>query len=180
MESRTLRASMAQLDGTSAGAGTAAHPHPHPNSPRMPRGGGEVPFGWLFKRKAILAAWAVLVLGLLLPSRGFPVETCLLYRTTKCPCPACGMTRSVSSFLHGDWMLSWKYHPLGGVFAAGCALMASAALWPRRWRAGLQEHMRRHQRFTIVFVGGFLTVWVVYGLARLALAAGGWYHFPLG
>jgi len=168
---------MAEIE--TAFVGTAAHPHPHPNPPGMPRGSDDVPFGWLFERKAIITAWVVLGLGLLLPSRGILFSTCLLYRTTGCPCPACGMTRSVSSLLHGDWVLSWGYHPLGWVFTAGCVVMASAALWPRRWRAALHEWMRRHRRFTLGFVGGLLMLWVVYGLVRLFLAAGGWYHFPV-
>ncbi len=29
-----------------------------------------------------------------------------------CECPACGMTRAMSSFMHGNFELAWDYNPL--------------------------------------------------------------------
>ncbi len=56
-------------------------------------------------------------LGLLflsvMPSNGFGISACLFKSIFDIPCPACGLTRSMSSFLNFDLTLSLIYHPLG-------------------------------------------------------------------
>jgi uncharacterized protein DUF2752 len=59
------------------------------------------------------------ILGLLflflMPSIGFKFSTCLFYSIFDIPCPACGLTRSMSSILNFDFSLSLFYHPLGSI-----------------------------------------------------------------
>lgn len=57
---------------------------------------------------------AILALALL-PSDGLGVSTCLFHHLFKLPCPACGLTRSMSSILNLEWTKSFFYHPLGGI-----------------------------------------------------------------
>ena len=63
----------------------------------------------------VISGLALLLL-FLMPSDGLPIEICLSKIVTSVPCPACGMTRSLSSFLHLEWWKSLSYHPLG-IFA---------------------------------------------------------------
>lgn len=37
---------------------------------------------------------------------------CLIKALTGRPCPGCGMTRAVSSVLHGDFKKAWRYNKL--------------------------------------------------------------------
>ena len=66
----------------------------------------------------ILALLSVFVLALF-PSEGFDVILCPMQNIFGLPCPACGITRSMSSLLSLDIWHSFRYHPLGIiVFAA--------------------------------------------------------------
>lgn len=60
---------------------------------------------------------AVLVLGILvlLPSDGLGILLCPFNLLFDLPCPACGLTRSMSSLLHLQFAKSLFFHPLGGV-----------------------------------------------------------------
>jgi len=65
----------------------------------------------------ILAMLSVLVLALI-PSEGFNVILCPMQNIFGLPCPACGITRSMSSLLNLDILHSFQYHPLGIVVLA--------------------------------------------------------------
>jgi hypothetical protein len=65
----------------------------------------------------ILALLSVLVLALI-PSEGFNVILCPMQNIFGLPCPACGITRSMSSLLNLDIWHSFKYHPLGIIVLA--------------------------------------------------------------
>lgn len=65
----------------------------------------------------ILALMSVLVLALI-PSEGFNVILCPMQNIFGLPCPACGITRSMSSLLNLDVLHSFQYHPLGIIVLA--------------------------------------------------------------
>ena len=45
---------------------------------------------------------------------GIPLpEMCIFHNLTGVPCPGCGLSRSIISALHGDFLLSMNYHRLG-------------------------------------------------------------------
>jgi hypothetical protein len=44
---------------------------------------------------------------------GLTAEVCLIKHTTNIPCPSCGSTRSILALLHGDFMDSLFWNPLG-------------------------------------------------------------------
>jgi len=57
---------------------------------------------------------------------------CLFFQVTGHPCPACGLTSSVISTMHGRWDLALGYHPAGIVIAIAFLLGfagAVAKLW---------------------------------------------------
>lgn len=45
---------------------------------------------------------------------------CLMHTMTGLYCPGCGGTRAVSFLLHGDFLLSFRYHPLVPYVAVIC------------------------------------------------------------
>jgi len=70
--------------------------------------------GWPWWSIVLPALW--LALGgvtLVLSARtGRPVRLCLLKRFTGYPCPTCGFTRGVLSFLQGHLLQGWLCNPL--------------------------------------------------------------------
>ena len=73
----------------------------------------------IFKKQyiRILALLSVLVLALI-PSEGFNFTLCPMQNIFGLPCPACGITRSMSSLLSLDILHSFQYHPLGIIVLA--------------------------------------------------------------
>ncbi len=74
----------------------------------------------IFQKQYIrfLALLSVLVL-VIIPSEGIKFILCPMQNIFGLPCPACGITRSMSSLLSLDIWHSFRYHPLGIiVFAA--------------------------------------------------------------
>jgi len=79
-----------------------------------------------------LPCFGVLVVGFLLQPRKSGYGTHMQLGMTSCgfkartgyPCPACGLTTSVSAMTHGHIAQAWEAHPFGVVFAL--ALLAAA------------------------------------------------------
>lgn len=69
----------------------------------------------LKKERFRVTALLILVVLALLPSDGLGFSACLFNRIFGIPCPACGLTRSLSSLLNFEWSKSIAYHPLGGL-----------------------------------------------------------------
>ena len=80
------------------------------------------------------------------------------------PCPGCGLTTSWTAFLHGDFGLAFRAHPLGPFLYLGYTAFAlgTFALFVkrRRWREG---------RWTTPAFGLLFAVFVGFGLVRMAL-----------
>jgi hypothetical protein len=57
---------------------------------------------------------AILII-VMMPSDGLGFSVCLFQYLFDFPCPACGLTRSMTSILHFEWVKSFLYHPLGGI-----------------------------------------------------------------
>lgn len=107
-----------------------------------------------------LPAFAALVIIVLLPSEGMGVLLCPFSFLFDLPCPACGLTRSMSSLLHLELGKSFFFHPLGGLVV----LLLVTCLFTNRpdrlvWRVHLSERFQIPV-FTlrnVVFL--FLAVW---------------------
>ncbi len=112
---------------------------------------------WL-RVAALLLAAAALGLLWLLPLDQWP-SLCTTRRIAGIPCPACGMARSLHALLHADVRESFRYHPLGPVFAAAALwFVANAAVKPRTGRA-----LPSAAGWTALAAGGVLliAVWLV-------------------
>jgi len=54
---------------------------------------------------------------------------CPFWSITGLPCPVCGITRSSVLMLHGDFIGSFRIHPLGPLLVIGLALIVPGSLW---------------------------------------------------
>jgi len=112
------------------------------------------------RRLAALAILGAFLLPASLTEHG-PV-LCPVRAATGFPCPACGLTRSWRSALHGDPKASLRFHPLGMV-----ALLGAAA-----YAARLDERIDPAIRARAAAAGPILVaVWLGTWLVRLARTA---------
>jgi hypothetical protein len=74
-----------------------------PRRPNWPWWAIAIPVLWLAIGGALL---------LLAPDTGQAVPFCLFKRLTGTPCPTCGFTRGMLSFLHGHPVQAWLCNPL--------------------------------------------------------------------
>jgi hypothetical protein len=89
---------------------------------------------------------------------------CSLYFFTQRPCPSCGLTTSISAWLHGDWRLGWRANPFGIVvllIAMGVGLNSLMVLLFKR---GLRLHPLIINWGLILLILG----WLVHGILRFA------------
>jgi hypothetical protein len=93
-----------------------------------------------------------------------PLPPCLFRLATGVPCAGCGMTRSVAALLHGDLVLSFRYHPLGPVLLLGALGCLVAPLLPT-------DRVRLPNQRTIALTAFVLLVGV--WLARIVLFLAG-------
>lgn len=88
-------------------------------------------------------ALAALLLLVMLPSHGLGIEICPFHIVTGVICPACGLSRSISSLLHGAWWQSLQYHPLGILVTAW---LVSLVVTNRNPVAYLPDYIKRHAK----------------------------------
>jgi len=126
-------------------------------------------FDFLFMRTPQVIAAIFLAVGVLLPSDGAGVVLCMFKRVFSLPCPGCGLTRSVSSILHGDLLKSWGYHPLGLFFVGLMVLLTFNLVMP----GGVVSKVRRFfdQRYDPLEIGliAFAAIFIGFGLTRLGV-----------
>lgn len=117
-----------------------------------------------------LATLGVLMLGLWLEPdpRGFGTHEqlgfapCQMLESTGVPCPACGITTSVTLAAQGEFARAWFVQPIGWLLAWLTPLLAILAAWQHRQAQDLAELWSRRR-----------LPWIRIGLA-LGLAA--WFY----
>ena len=128
-------------------------------------------YSFLFSRKAGLGALALVLLAAALPSQGAGVPICLFRYVTGLPCPGCGLTRSFSCILHGEFERGYEFHPFGFVLLPLFVFIAVTVFIPKPLRTQLEELVRarqtrlRHIYLTLIY--GF----IVFGALRIAVYA---------
>jgi len=108
-----------------------------------------------------------IVVGLVMPPDGIGGTVCASYRVLGYPCPGCGLTRSVSSILHGNFEQAWGYHPMGYGVAFIFILMVLTALVPK----SVAQHWRTHppvgDKVVGLVGGGAIISLLIFGLIRM-------------
>lgn len=111
-----------------------------------------------FRFPALLAL--VVLAGL--PSDGIGVVLCPFYLLTDIPCPACGLTRSMSSLLHLEISKSLQFHPLGSLvlfFLLNCAFTNQPYFRFTNYQLG-KIYVGRFFSFNYI-ISIFITVWLI-------------------
>ena len=126
-------------------------------------------FDFLFVRTPQVIATLFLVMGVLLPSDGAGVVLCMFKRVFSLPCPGCGLTRSVSSILHGDLLKSWGYHPLGFFFVGLMVLLAFNLILPGSVVSMVRRFFDKYYDPLEVGLIAFAAVFIGFGLTRLGV-----------
>ena len=118
-------------------------------------------------RVSCVIAWIVLIGGLILPTAGAGIAICPSKAVSGVPCPGCGMTRSVTNWMHGDVSEAMRYHPFGWAAVVVAAWFAIKPVLPRA--------VRRMDQLRVVRVAAivFLLIFVGYGVVRAARWIGG-------
>lgn len=112
-----------------------------------------------------LVAAGILTVPLLLSRTHLSGPPCPFRLSVGLPCPGCGMTRSIGALWHGDWLTSFRYHPLGLPLFVACVLLLLVLCLHRAPR--LTEFTQRR------LVTGISALLVGIWLVRLMLLASG-------
>ena len=96
---------------------------------------------------------------------GFDVHLCLFAVMTGTACPGCGLTRAVLALLAGDYLQSWRYHPLA-VPVMGQTTMLGW-VWVRSVRGDRTRGLDRVHIVTAAALGVLLlVVWAVRWMTK--------------
>ncbi len=120
-----------------------------------------------------LIGWLALV-GLILgmfvfPPAGMGLSTCGMKSSIGIPCPGCGLTRSVTSTLHGHPIWAWKFNPFGILFALFFVTLWPLAFLTRRMRERVCEFVRPKEHLVAIAIFSFMGGLVIHGVVRAAL-----------
>lgn len=123
----------------------------------------------LFNPLSICVAWIALIVVFIHPPQGTGVQICWMKATTHVPCPGCGMTRAMSSAVHGMFAESWSYHPFGVPILLLFTATAGLSILSRAAKRRVTDVMFRHSRPTKITYIVFITAFVTFGVARSVL-----------
>ncbi len=132
---------------------------------------------WL-GRHCVIVAWVGLLVAAISPPHGFGISVCWFSAATGLPCLGCGVTRSLSCGLHGLWLESWHYHPMGLLILALFGFTAVQSLLPRPARERLAQSIKdRALLFNAAYLV-FVVVFISFGLVRALLHLSPGHSFP--
>lgn len=122
-----------------------------------------------FNPLSICVAWIALIVVFIHPPQGTGVQICWMKAMTNVPCPGCGMTRSMSSAVHGMLAESWGYHPFGVPILLLFAATAGLSIFPSKAKRCVVRALSRHSRPTNIAYIVFVTTFVTFGVVRSIL-----------
>ena len=133
----------------------------------------------LFSDRHLRLCAVVTLIVALMPPDGLPgLDLCAARRMTGLPCPGCGITRSGSNLLRGDFARAVNYHPFGPVLLLPMFLLGLLALAPRSWRDRARDGLLRWAVPLRRFYLAVLVLFVVFGIVRTFCVLEGWTTFP--
>jgi hypothetical protein len=110
---------------------------------------------------------------------GLPGWLCPFRFALGCPCPGCGLARSIAALLKGEWRSGLAYHAFGPLALVALLLIVGASLLPEKQRDWLIQWVERLERRTglsaLALIGLFC-----YWLVRLLLFRGVYARWVLG
>lgn len=128
-------------------------------------------FEVVFSPTGRLLAPLFLLASVFLPPQGLGFDICLLHRLTGLPCPGCGLTRSITSLTHGNFLQAQAYHPFGLIIWLMFVALTLYSLMPASLRTRMASAASRHDPVIRPAYRLFVTSFLAFGVARLALDA---------
>jgi hypothetical protein len=134
---------------------------------------------YLFSDRHIRLCAVVALVVALMPAEGIPgLDLCVYRRWTGLPCPGCGITRSGSNLVRGNFARAVNYHPFGPLLMPPIFLLGALILVPRSWcdraRNVLLGRAAQLRRAYLAFI----VLFIVFGLLRSWCVFGQWFEFP--
>ena len=124
-------------------------------------------FGSFFLNKfTTIISLLVIIISFILSPDGLGRSTCGLYILTKLPCPACGLTRSVTSISHMKFAKAFYYHPFGFIFYIIFLFLALYNFMPEKIKDIIKVFFIKNEdiiRYILLFL---ICSFMIYGIAR--------------
>ena len=116
-------------------------------------------FTRLFFLMLVLAVLAMLYLGA--PGSESWWLKCPMYQLTGLQCPLCGLQRAVHAFLHGDFLMAWRYNPALWLLLPYVTVLSLGNFFPK------VAHTRLYARCTSApIVWTVVALIVLWGIVR--------------
>jgi hypothetical protein len=122
-------------------------------------------------RSVALAGLVVVAVGLVHPAHGTGIQLCAWRAMTGLECPGCGLSRSVSCAVRGEFEASFAYHPFGIVLLSAFATSMLVHVLPGPWRRRILRHLVRRSGGVQRLYVGAVALFITYGVARIVGAA---------
>ncbi|HXE91743.1 MAG TPA: DUF2752 domain-containing protein [Terriglobales bacterium] len=123
----------------------------------------------MFSPLGLVVAPAMLAVAAVLPPNGLGIPLCLFRILSGLPCPGCGMTRALSSLLHGDGAAAFLYHPFVFAVFPALALISVHGLLPVRMRQRLRRTFEEHEARLRPLYEGLVYAFLAFGLIRMVV-----------
>ena len=108
----------------------------------------------------------VIIISFILPPDGLGRSTCGLYILTKLPCPACGLTRSVTSISHMKFVKAFYYHPFGFIFYIIFLFLAIYNFMPEKIKNIIKVFFIKNEDIVKYILLFLIASFIIYGIAR--------------
>ena len=126
----------------------------------------KAPARWL-GNYCVIAAWLGLALAIATPPHGTSFSICWFENCTGLPCPGCGLTRSFSCALHGMFLESLHYHPLGLLILLLLVSIAGVSLLPLPLKRRIADYIAsRAFAFNSAYFA-FVVAFITFGAGRI-------------
>ncbi len=124
-------------------------------------------FGSFFLNKfTTIISLLVIIISFILPPDGLGRSTCGLYILTKLPCPACGLTRSVTSISHMEFVKAFYYHPFGFIFYIIFLFLAIYNFMPEKIKNIIKVFFAKNEDIIKYILLFLIASFIIYGIAR--------------
>lgn len=108
----------------------------------------------------------VIITSFILPPDGLGRSTCGLYILTKLPCPACGLTRSVTSISHMKFVKAFYYHPFGFIFYIIFLFLAIYNFMPEKIKNIIILIFIKYEKIIKYIISFIIFSFIIYGITR--------------
>ncbi|HSA93803.1 MAG TPA: DUF2752 domain-containing protein [Terriglobales bacterium] len=127
-------------------------------------------YSLMFNPLASVLAPLILAAAAALPSNGLGIRVCLFRILSGLPCPGCGMTRALSSLLHGDGAAAFFYHPFVFAVLPALVLISVHGLLPNDVRGRLRRSFTAHQARLRPAYEALVYSFLAFGLIRMIVS----------